>query len=93
MPDGSAKAIMPDGSNPKRMLGRAAGAAIKLSADADVTMGLGIAEGIETALSILSAGWRPVWREGRPAASPASRCSPASRRSRSSAITTRTEPA
>ena len=45
----------------RRMLGRAKGACVKLVADAEVTTGLGIAEGIETALSVMQAGWRPVW--------------------------------
>jgi putative DNA primase/helicase len=44
----------------KRMLGRVRGAAIKLCADDEVTTGLGVAEGIETA-SIMSTGWRPIW--------------------------------
>ena len=43
----------------RRMLGRAG--AIMLSRSDDVTHGLGIAEGIETALSVLAAGWAPVW--------------------------------
>jgi putative DNA primase/helicase len=61
-PDGSGKAVMPDGSNPKRMLGRVKGAAIKFSADDEVTLGLGIAEGIETGLSVLqSFEWAPIW--------------------------------
>jgi len=63
-PDGSGKADLPGLGNPKKMLGRAKGAAIKLSADEDVTDGLGIAEGIETALSIMAAGWRPMWALG-----------------------------
>lgn len=45
----------------RKMLGRARGACVKLSPDAEVTQGLGIAEGIETALSVMQAGWRPVW--------------------------------
>lgn len=45
----------------RRMLGRANGACVKLVDDADVTTGLGIAEGIETALAVMQAGWRPVW--------------------------------
>jgi len=43
------------------MLGPAAGGCVKLSPDDDVTMGLGIAEGIETALSVMATGWSPVW--------------------------------
>ncbi|ODT06975.1 MAG: virulence-associated protein E [Mesorhizobium sp. SCN 65-20] len=42
----------------KKMLGRAGGGVVRLSADADVTRGLGIAEGIETALA---APFRPIW--------------------------------
>jgi putative DNA primase/helicase len=39
--------------------------AIRLSPDDDVTTGLGIAEGIETSLSLIQhAGWRPVWAAG-----------------------------
>jgi len=37
------------------------GGVIRLVADADVTMGLGVAEGPETALAILAGGWSPVW--------------------------------
>lgn len=47
----------------KMMLGRAKGAAIKLTADEAVTMGLGICEGIETGLSVMQAGW-PIWAVG-----------------------------
>jgi putative DNA primase/helicase len=48
----------------KRMLGVAAGAVIKIDDDAEVSMGLGLAEGIENALSLWSSGWRPVWAAG-----------------------------
>ena len=55
-PDGSGKA---DGTA-KAMLGNAG--LIRLVHDAEVTLGLGIAEGIETALAVMQrAGWRPVW--------------------------------
>jgi putative DNA primase/helicase len=47
--------------NPKKMLGPAAGACIKLSPDEDVTCGLHIAEGIETALACLAMHFRPIW--------------------------------
>lgn len=60
-PDGSGKAIMPDGTSPKKMLGRARGAVVKLTSDDAVTTGLGIAEGIEDALTVICAGWRPMW--------------------------------
>ncbi len=37
------------------------GGVIRLVPDAEVTMGLGIAEGLETALSAMAAGFAPVW--------------------------------
>jgi putative DNA primase/helicase len=46
----------------RRMLGPAAGAAIKL--DADVTCGLVIGEGIETCMTARQLGLRPVWALG-----------------------------
>lgn len=52
------------GPDAKRMLGPVAGAAIKLTPDGNVTAGLGIAEGLETAISVLLTGWRPVWALG-----------------------------
>lgn len=63
-PDGSGKATMPDGKSPKKMLGPAKGAAIKLCPDEEVTLGLGICEGIETGIAILNGGWGPVWACG-----------------------------
>lgn len=48
----------------RKWLGECRDAAIKLSPDSDVSMGLGIAEGIETALSVMQAGWQPVWALG-----------------------------
>lgn len=48
----------------RRMLGRAAGAAIKLDPDAHVTTGLAIGEGIETCLAARQLGLRPVWALG-----------------------------
>lgn len=60
--------LMPDGTGKdpagKKMLGRAAGTVIKLCDDADVTLGLGLAEGIENALSLWAYGWWPVWAAG-----------------------------
>jgi len=53
-----------DRDKPKKMLGPSGGAVIRLSPDDDVTMGLGLAEGIETGLSVLAAGWAPVWAAG-----------------------------
>ncbi|MEJ0095435.1 MAG: toprim domain-containing protein [Methylocella sp.] len=46
------------------MLGPAKGCAIKIDSDADVTMGLCIAEGLETALSGRQLGYLPVWAVG-----------------------------
>jgi len=56
--------LKPDGSGrdgEKMMLGAARDGVVKLSNDADVSFGLGIAEGLESALSVLSAGWAPIW--------------------------------
>lgn len=56
LPDGSGKA---DGAQ-KMMLGAAG--VIRLVPDDEVTTGLGLAEGIETALAVMQrAGWSPVW--------------------------------
>lgn len=58
--------LLPNGSDRlrdrkgKAMLGEAG--VVRLSRDDDVTFGLGIAEGIETSLSVMQRfGWRPVW--------------------------------
>lgn len=60
--DGKSKSLEPRlGELVKRMLGKAEGAAIKLTPDEEVTGGLGICEGIETGLSLLASGWKPVW--------------------------------
>jgi hypothetical protein len=48
----------------RRMLGRARGAAIKLDADENVTLGLVIGEGVETCIAAQLAGLRPVWALG-----------------------------
>lgn len=54
--------LKPDGTKlDRRMLGPAKGACVKLTPDADVTHGLGIAEGVETSLSIMKAGFAPMW--------------------------------
>jgi putative DNA primase/helicase len=48
--------------DPQRMaLGCLVGAVVKISADEDVTLGIGICEGIEDAIAIVNGGWRPVW--------------------------------
>jgi putative DNA primase/helicase len=48
----------------RKMLGRAAGAAIKLDADENVTAGLAIGEGVETCLAGRQLGFRPTWALG-----------------------------
>lgn len=48
----------------RKMLGRAAGAAIKLARDSDVTLGLHLAEGVESALAGMALGFRPMWAMG-----------------------------
>jgi putative DNA primase/helicase len=45
----------------RMVLGPKVGAAVKLSPDEAVTLGLTIAEGIETALSGIQLGWQPAW--------------------------------
>jgi Toprim domain len=45
-------------------LGRKTGAAIKLSADEEVTMGLVIGEGLETVLSAMRLSFNPAWAVG-----------------------------
>jgi hypothetical protein len=45
----------------KMTLGPAAGAVAKLSPDDCVSHGLGIAEGVETGLRVMSLGWKPIW--------------------------------
>ncbi|MCC7035724.1 MAG: toprim domain-containing protein [Alphaproteobacteria bacterium] len=40
---------------------RKSGGVVRLINDAEIISGLGITEGIETALSVLRSGWRPVW--------------------------------
>lgn len=56
-PDGRGKA---DGPAAKVMLGKRG--VIRLSPDDEVTTGLGVAEGIETAVAVMQRlDWRPVW--------------------------------
>jgi Toprim domain len=58
-------ALTSDGNKIGRMvLGPKNGAAIKLSPDDAVTLGLTIAEGVETALSGMQLGLRPAWSVG-----------------------------
>ncbi len=54
--DGAGKAA----GNSKQMLGRAG--IIRLVPDDEVSLGIGIAEGVETGLAVMQCfGWRPVW--------------------------------
>lgn len=48
----------------RKMLGTAAGAAIKLDPDENVTLGIAIGEGVETCLTARQLGIRPVWALG-----------------------------
>jgi hypothetical protein len=48
----------------RMVLGPKTGAAIKLSADEDVTMGLAVGEGLETVLSAMQLGFSPAWSLG-----------------------------
>jgi hypothetical protein len=60
-------ALAADGSKiGRKALGRIAGAAIKLSADEDVTHGLTIGEGLETVLAGMAEGFPPAWVVGLP---------------------------
>lgn len=57
--------LNPDGSKiEKKMLGPVTGCAIKLDADETLSHGLGVCEGLETALAVRATGWRPVWAVG-----------------------------
>ena len=58
-PDGNGKAPI---EHPRMMLGKAG--IIRLTPDEDVALGLGICEGVETALSTMALGWRPIWACG-----------------------------
>jgi putative DNA primase/helicase len=57
--------LSPDGHKIDRlMLGPAKGTAIKIDPDSCVTIGLSIAEGLESALSGRAVGFRPAWALG-----------------------------
>lgn len=62
--DGNGKADLPGLGNAKKMFGPCRHAVIKLTADPDINDGLALAEGIETALTLLCADWRPIWACG-----------------------------
>jgi putative DNA primase/helicase len=58
-------ALTPDGKKiDRKALGPKGGCAIKLSGDQDVTIGLSVAEGIETALAGMALNFRPMWALG-----------------------------
>jgi hypothetical protein len=58
-------ALTPDGQKiGRKMLGAARDSAIMLDPDENVTMGLAIAEGIESALAGRELGWKPCWALG-----------------------------
>jgi putative DNA primase/helicase len=59
--DGSGKASL---KTTKLSYGRAKGAAIKLTPDEEITYGLGLTEGIETGLSLISVNYRGIWVAG-----------------------------
>lgn len=59
--DGSGKANVP---TPKKMYGRSKNAVIKLTPNDEITYGLGLTEGIETGLSLISANYRGIWVAG-----------------------------
>ena len=48
----------------RKALGSKAGCAIKLTADEDITKGLSVAEGVETALAAMALNFRPMWALG-----------------------------
>lgn len=61
----SRTALTPEGLKlDRRMLGPIKGCACKLTADEDVTLGLHIAEGIESALAAMMLGFMPMWALG-----------------------------
>ena len=73
-------ALTPTAEKIGRMaLGPKTGAAIKLSSDEDVTLGLAIGEGAETVLSGMQLGFCPAWALGDAAVSRTFRSFPASR--------------
>ena len=78
--DGRGKANVAELGNPKRMLGPAAGACVRLSPDVDVSNGLHIAEGIETALACMAMGFQPMWAAMSASGMPSSPCLPGSTR-------------
>jgi hypothetical protein len=58
--------LHPDGTQDGKAenLGSNAGGVVKLCPDDEVTMGLGLCEGVETGMSLMTIGWRPLWATG-----------------------------
>jgi hypothetical protein len=63
--------LLPDGTGKdarygyaKKMLGVHKGCAVKLADDSEVTLGLGLSEGIENGLTLGAWGWWPIWAAG-----------------------------
>lgn len=59
--DGSGKSDIVGLGDPKKMLGPAKGACVKLTPDEEITHGLHIAEGIETSIACMNMGFRNIW--------------------------------
>jgi phage/plasmid primase-like uncharacterized protein len=55
------KAAMPDEGPSRRIYGNAKCGSVRLIHNAEICDGIGIAEGIETALAVMCMGWLPVW--------------------------------
>ncbi len=55
------KAAMPDEGPARRIYGSAKCGSVRLIHNAEICDGIGIAEGIETALAVMCMGWLPVW--------------------------------
>lgn len=62
--DGSGKEDLPNLGDPKKMLGPAKGAIIRLCPDEDVSGALGVTEGVENAIAVICSGWAPTWAAG-----------------------------
>jgi putative DNA primase/helicase len=61
----SRTALTPEGIKiDRKMLGPIGGTCCKLSADEDITLGLHVAEGIETAIAAMMLGFVPMWALG-----------------------------
>jgi hypothetical protein len=63
-PDGTAKSDHEGLGNPKKVLGHARGAVVRLCPEARAGGSLGLAEGIENAIAAICGGVAPVWAAG-----------------------------